>query len=428
MQAFEPIRVAGSDRASQLRERGVYLITGGLGGVGLAIAAYLARTVRARLVLAGRSAFPSRESWDRWLAEHAEDDPTSGRIRQVRAIEAAGGEVTLERADVAAPGEAAALVARVVARHGALHGVVHAAGVPGDGVVQLKAPEVAAAVLAPKVDGSLALAAALRTVEGCDFLAFCSSLSAILGGAGQVDYCAANAFQDALANAHAGRTAPRILSINWDAWEDAGMWARSSTDRRLDALRPEAIRDGMQPEEGALAFAYALETGLTQVVVSTRDFSQRVARWAEPVPSDARASQNASAQPLTQHSRPNIATPLVAPRDAIERRVAAIWQDLLGIDGVGIHDNFIELGGHSLLGLQLTARLRDAFGAECTLLQLFEAPTVAELSELVRHQGSDRTADPALAEVMTLVDELSEQELNALLARMAMADVPGQGS
>jgi len=93
--------------------------------------------------------------------------------------------------------------------------------------------------------------------------------------------------------------------------------------------------------------------------------------------------------------------------------VAAIWQDLLGIDAVGIHDNFIELGGHSLLGLQLTARLRDAFGAACTLLQLFEGPTVAELAMLVSEQSGDKkTEDPALVAVMGLVDQLSDEEIS----------------
>jgi acyl carrier protein len=305
--------------------------------------------------------------------------------------------------------------------------VIHAAGVLHDGVVQLKSPDVADGVLAPKIDGTLALAWALREVE-CDFLVLCSSISAILGPAGQVDYCAANAVQDALANAHAGQTGPRVVAINWDAWEGAGMWASSPTIGGLAALQPEAIRDGMQPEEGAQAFAYALETGLPQVVISTRDFSQRVARWAAPIPADGSGSEHAPAQILARHGRPSIATPFVAPQDAVEKRIAAIWQDLLGIDEVGIHDNFIELGGHSLLGLQLTARLRDAFGAECTLLQLFEAPTVSELAMLVRAQTGDRTEDAALVEVMSLVDQLSEQELSALLARVTVADVSGEGS
>ncbi|MCC6179260.1 MAG: SDR family oxidoreductase, partial [Chloroflexi bacterium] len=415
IQAFEPVRVDEAAGAARLRERGVYLIAGGLGGVGLAIATYLARTVQARLVLAGRSAFPALEAWGDWLAEHPEDDPTSERIRRIRAIEAAGGEVVVERADVAAPGEAAALVARVVERFGSLHGVVHAAGVPGDGVVQLKTPEAAAAVLAPKVAGSLALAAALQDVPGCDFLALCSSLSAILGGAGQVDYCAANAFQDALANAHAGRTGPRILSINWDAWEDAGMWTRGPALMGA-SLQPEVIQDGLSSEEGARMFARALESGLPQVIVSTRDFPRRFERWTSPVKAERPTLPTAPAQVLGQHARPEIATAFVAPRDAVEERVAAIWQELLGLARVGVHDSFFDLGGHSLLGLRLTAQLRDTFQIECSLQQLFEAPTVADLAALVHAQSSDGIDDPSLAEMRELADQLSEQEINALLA------------
>ncbi|MCC6179261.1 MAG: SDR family oxidoreductase, partial [Chloroflexi bacterium] len=179
VQELEWIRRPRGRGAIALRERGVYLITGGLGGIGLAIAGYLAQTVQARLVLVGRSAFPAPESWDTWLDEHPDDDPTSARIRHLRDLEAAGAEVVVERADVTDAGAVRALVARVSQRFGGLHGVVHAAGALHDGAAQLKTPEVAASVLAPKLGGTLALAAALHDVD-CDFLALCSSISSIL--------------------------------------------------------------------------------------------------------------------------------------------------------------------------------------------------------------------------------------------------------
>src|SRR5205085_1462497 len=94
MQTFEPVRldepVLGAPR---LRESGVYLIAGGLGGIGLALAEYLVRVARAKLILLGRSALPERSEWEQWLATHGAQDATSGKIRKVRGLEESGGEV-----------------------------------------------------------------------------------------------------------------------------------------------------------------------------------------------------------------------------------------------------------------------------------------------------------------------------------------------
>ncbi|MBJ7418195.1 MAG: KR domain-containing protein, partial [Niveispirillum sp.] len=94
--SFDPVTLDPTGGAvRQLRRHGVYLITGGLGGVGLNLALYLAQSVQARLVLIGRSAFPDRSLWDRWLVDHPADDKTSRKIGQLRQIEASGGQVLL---------------------------------------------------------------------------------------------------------------------------------------------------------------------------------------------------------------------------------------------------------------------------------------------------------------------------------------------
>jgi len=115
-----------------------------------------------------------------------------------------------------------AVIAQAVAHFGSLHGVFHAAGVPGAGIVQLKSEAKAAAVLAPKVTGALILNEILRGHD-LDFLCLFSSITAVTGGFGQVDYCAANAFLDALAQANMAQGGPYTLSINWDAWQKVGM-------------------------------------------------------------------------------------------------------------------------------------------------------------------------------------------------------------
>ncbi|HVR08839.1 MAG TPA: type I polyketide synthase, partial [Thermoanaerobaculia bacterium] len=206
IRTFQPLPLgaaapaAGAPAAGRLRRGGTYLITGGLGGVGLELAAALARAAGARLVLTGRRPFPSRDRWQELAgrsagaegAEGAEGAAGAGLeqaplVRRLLEIEALGAEVLVVQADVTdreAMRQALDLARR---RFGPLHGVIHAAGVAGGGLAQLRTLEQARAVLAPKVDGTLALAEVLAN-QDLDFLLLCSSLNAILGGPGQADY------------------------------------------------------------------------------------------------------------------------------------------------------------------------------------------------------------------------------------------------
>jgi phthiocerol/phenolphthiocerol synthesis type-I polyketide synthase E len=222
-QSYEAVRleeVAG--RSALLREGGVYLITGGLGGLGLTFAEFLAREFRARLVLLGVSALPERESWDVWLRTHGEMDRISQRLRKLQELEALGAEVLVVSADVTDREQVRTVVNQALERFGELNGVIHAAGLAGGGMIQLKTAEVAARVLSPKVAGTRSLLAALDGIP-VDFLALCSSTIAVAGGLGQVDYCAANNFLDALAHEVTLAGGPRTVSINWGAWEEVGM-------------------------------------------------------------------------------------------------------------------------------------------------------------------------------------------------------------
>jgi len=206
----------------RVRDGGCYLITGGLGGFGLTFAEYLAREHGARLALLSRSELPPRADWESWIAEHGPEERTSRRLGHLLELEALGAEVLPLSADVGDAEALSAAVAGVRERFGELHGVIHAAGLPGGGMMQLKTREAAAAVLEPKVRGTLALERALGG-EKLDFFVLASSTIAVLGTFGQVDYCAANNFLDAWAEARAARGDRSVVSINWGAWREVGM-------------------------------------------------------------------------------------------------------------------------------------------------------------------------------------------------------------
>ncbi|MEP7218897.1 MAG: KR domain-containing protein, partial [Bacteroidota bacterium] len=125
VQGVAPVRIEGAGELDgRLRRGGSYLITGGLGRIGLAVADYLASTVQARLVLVGRSSFPPPHEWDRWLTEHPEDDPLSRTIRSLRQMEKKGAELLVASADVADSDQMRRVLDLARSRFGDIHGVV----------------------------------------------------------------------------------------------------------------------------------------------------------------------------------------------------------------------------------------------------------------------------------------------------------------
>ena len=261
VQTFESVSVDPDARPSRVREGGVYLITGGLGGIGLTVAEYLARVAKARLVLVGRAAFPDRAEWDGWIARRGENDRVSRAIAQVRAVEALGAEVMVARGDVTNRERMAEIVRTAVGRFGTIHGVIHGAGALDDGLIATKDRATAERVLAPKVEGTLSLDAALAGIA-LDFFVVFSSRGAVAGPAGQVDYVAANAFLDAFAHRKTTLDGVPTIAINWSAWRDVGMaaslGARAEIDEPVDhPLLDRRVRRSAKEEVFSTVFSIA---------------------------------------------------------------------------------------------------------------------------------------------------------------------------
>jgi phthiocerol/phenolphthiocerol synthesis type-I polyketide synthase E len=377
--AVERLRPAAADGGGlRLREGGVYLLTGGLGGIGLVLGEHLARAARARLVLVSRSGLPERSDWGACRARAAKGDATVARIEAVERMEAAGAEVLVARADVADRDQMARVIAETERRFGAIHGVVHAAGLPGAGLVQLRSRAQAKAVLDPKVQGTLVLHELLRD-RPLDFLLLCSSLTGTLGAVGQADYAAANAFLDAFAQEASRAGGPPVLSVAWDTWREAGMAVSVELPREPGERRAERLRLGLTNREGVEVFGRALEARLPRLLVSTRALEGRLAdrprgeRAAVEAPGPAPGS-------APRHPRPVLQNDYVAPRSELERDFAEAWQRVLGIDRVGVTDNFFELGGESLGALRLVGLLKETRGIAISLVRLYESPTIEGLA------------------------------------------------
>lgn len=235
---FAPFPLPEADSIDAVRDGGVYLVTGGLGGIGLELARDLAEMARVKLVLVSRSGLPAEGERDAWLEANDDNDKTSRGIRELRALEATGAEVLVVAADVTDGQAMRAVVSDAVARFGALDGVLHAAGILDDGPLLARESDQARAVLAAKVAGTQALGAAVADHE-LDFFILFSSVSAVIGAPGQVDYAAANAFMDAYARQQSEETGRRVLALAWGAWKDVGMAAELAGEAKYDRSADE---------------------------------------------------------------------------------------------------------------------------------------------------------------------------------------------
>ena len=227
---YEPLGEGVPPPVPMLQNGGVYLITGGLGGIGLTLAEHLATSYGARLILTSRRGTPAEKDWPHILSLPRSDEVRLRLERYLRVRASAGGLI-VQPADISNPTQARMLVELALSRFGALDGVIHAAGLATGGLLHQRSRESSLEILRSKIHGTLALDAALRGVP-IDFFLLCSSLTAILGGMGQADYAAANAFLDAYAANSNGEEGRLVLSIDWDGWREVGAAARHATKKK----------------------------------------------------------------------------------------------------------------------------------------------------------------------------------------------------
>jgi len=218
-----------NDSSPRFQKDGVYLITGGFGGIGLTIAEKMIRDAGANVVLLTRKPLPDREGWPRYLRHNSPNDPVVRRIRAVERLEALGGTVMIAAADVCNVEDMRKVAADIRGKFGEITGVVHAAGVIDDGPLLTKSPASVEDVFTPKIHGAQVLDEVFPD-GSIEWLALFSSTSTVTAPAGQIDYVAANEYLNAYAKSRAG-DATRVVAVNWGIWNEVGMAAEAISGR-----------------------------------------------------------------------------------------------------------------------------------------------------------------------------------------------------
>jgi amino acid adenylation domain-containing protein len=398
MQGIEPLRLTaprGADRI--LRQRGVYVITGGLGRLGHTLASSFAESVAARLVLVSRSMSPDREE-------------------KIRGLEEQGAEVLAIAADVADRAQMEAAIRAAQQRFGEIHGVLHLAGVIERMMIEETDPIRSQRIFRPKVKALPILEEVVKGLD-LDFCVLFSSIATTLGGLGYASYTAANAYADAFVYHHNRGSGIPWMSLGWDG-------GRGSSERAEENdVGADLAALAMTPGETVEAFHRALSmSAAPQIIVSPGDLAERIDRWVRFAATEA-VAQETGGELTPSHSRPSLQTAFVPPGSEDEKAIAHAWQELLGIAQIGIHDNFFELGGDSLLATRLLANLRRVFRLDLSFRTMFEATTVAAQAVVIRRllsawvpQASAGLAaierqSRSILEQLQELDALSEEDL-----------------
>jgi acyl carrier protein len=181
-------------------------------------------------------------------------------------------------------------------------------------------------------------------------------------------------------------------AIDWGPWRrDSWTPARSgAADRWSSRLTELRAGYGITDEEGVDVLTRVLASPLAQVLVIPQDLDAMAARWRE-LP---RNLLNLASSPESSHPRPQLRTPYVAPRNKLEHQITEVWRQHIGVDRVGVDDQFFELGGNSLIGLTILARLEKELNVRLSAADLFEAPTPAAFAGIVSARGGETQAAP----------------------------------
>lgn len=404
----------------QIMPDATYLITGGLGGLGLAVASWLTQQGARHLMLVGRSGAGNLSpEGQQTLAE----------------LQAAGVELKIAAADISQADQITAILRQLAESMPPLRGVIHAAGVLDDGVLLQQTPQRIHTVMAPKAIGAWHLHR-LTDGEALDFFVMFSSITAPFGSPGQGNYAAANAFLDGLAHHRRGLGLP-ALSINWGPWGQIGLAAHRQQGGMQGLQGLSAIRTAV----GLEIFGRLLEINPPQALASGLDVNS----WIQAHPAARRSSlfttllaeaQSASRTQTQPSTELRLRASLLAAEPGRPRR--ALLENFLQEQAgqvlrlpptrVDIHKPLRTLGMDSLMTIEFRNRLETSLGLMLSATLVWNYPTVAELAPFLAEKAGILldAAEPAIPDLALAPDTIASEAVSSELEQLTDEDVSAQ--
>jgi polyketide synthase PksN len=373
-----------------IKENGIYVITGGLGSIGLKIAKFLSSKAKVNIALINRSVFPSAEEWG-LIEEKGEDSKLCNKIAILKAIKQNGSNIIFYSSDVSRMDKMKEVINDIKTKYGQINGVFHLAGNAGDGFIVNKDISKFKNVTAPKMDGTWIINKLIQAEE-IDFFVMFSSITSIVPEAGQADYVAANSYLDAY-SAYGKRQGIRCITINWPSFTDTGMAVDYGVDFDKEIFSPISSKKALN------VLDTILERDIQNVIVGeinnnylnsksfTLDLSIRLITYL--------SGRNKLYPQTIYHSHEadsdvfNVVITGSKDDDSYtetERKIANIIGNALGLRQVNIHDGFLELGGNSIIAVKIEMDM-EKNGIPITISELYEYKSIKELAEFLERKN-----------------------------------------
>lgn len=371
----------------RLRSDGIYIITGGLGGLGLEIGQYLSAIHPMRLVLVNRTPFPDREDWNEIVSSDL-DSKRIDQIRAVRKMEAQGSLVTTHSLDISDDQEVQCLLDQLHQEEIPIRGIIHCAGVAGDGMIITKEEAEFREVLTPKIRGTWILDQ-LSQDDPLDFFVVFSSVTAFQGGAGQSDYTAANMYLDTFSQ-RARQAGRKMISINWPAWKETGMAHEYGVADDNNLFRPLLTQQALQifDEMVSRNLSHQIPGNLNYPLLSRiqEQFPVRLSKEIQVILRQVQSQMSKEKRIRSgEFSKERFVgtAQIHGVTNNVETKVAQIWASILEVSELSIDDDFFQLGGHSLNATMLVAEINKAFDVEISVMEIFNHSTVRSLAKII---------------------------------------------
>lgn len=396
----------------EIKCEGVYIISGGTGGIGLETARYLSSKNNVKIALMSRSGLPPRESWDQLLISG--EEKVQKCIKYIREIEAAGSQVLVYNTEISNIEEVGQVINELRKKFGRINGVFHCAGIAGGSFIIKRKKEEVDAVLSPKVYGTWILDN-LTLEDNLDFFVMFSSGLSILGEPGNADYTAANCYMETY-SAYRQKRGLKTLVIDWASWKETGMSVVFGINRDM-------IFMAIPTEQGISALDEVMNRNINRIMVgrlnndpkyffmldwATIRFSPKLKTYLEK----SRQLQKETGERAKCSGRVELKGRDSREFSEIEKEVAAIYHEVLGLEEINIYDSFFELGGDSIMLNRLYELIDRAFPNKLKLIDAFSYTSIASLSQVLAGVTNEVAVSSDLDEFLNIFDEVDKGNLS----------------
>lgn len=354
---------------NRIKQNGIYMVFGGMGGMGFSIAKFLAKKYSARVIIITRSAFPQREEWFETPSSEYAD-----KINQIIEIESNGGSFDIRQCDIVDFDQVRSLTKSIKSEYRSINGIIHAAGnIDYGGIIQNRTSESIKDNMCVKTEATINLIEELSDYIPDFFVTFSSRGNVLFNRKfGQLSYNAANEFLESLTEFLKNNTRTFFQTINWCDWKDVGMSVRALKQKLNQADVNDYLMDGIHPLQGVEVFEKAINSSFNHITISPVDIDYLMRKSI-----DENEKELIFKKFKESHDSPS----------NIEEKIVTVFLHILGKQ-VNIHEDYFSQGLDSLKAMYVISQLQQIFHIELPLTTFYELSTISSLLNFIQEKES----------------------------------------